>query len=97
MSSPSGLATCHGRYLVLYPSLIVTYLRAVAECVSEHGKSECTALNGQCIVERDGYYWISGFGFIFGIVFLFGYIVPTARKLQGEWNFPSTRVNILLT
>ena len=88
MSSPrSGLAPYHEWYLVLLPSLIVTYSPVVAECVSEHGKSKCAALNGQCVVERDGYYWVSGFGFIFGIAFLFGYIAPTARKLQGEWNF----------
>lgn len=85
MSSPrSGFATYHERYLSLFPPLIVTYLPILAECVSDHGKSECAALNGQCVVERDGYYWISGFGFIFGIAFLFGYIIPTARKLQGE-------------
>ncbi|EGO02780.1 hypothetical protein SERLA73DRAFT_47680 [Serpula lacrymans var. lacrymans S7.3] len=53
-----------------------------SECVSDHGKALCADINGECITERDGYYWISGFGLAFGIVFLIGYVIPTARRLQ---------------
>lgn len=63
-----------------------------AECVSEHGKTQCAAIDGQCIVERDGYYLVSAFGFLFGVVFILGYIIPTARKLQGK-SYTSVFVN----
>ena len=39
-------------------------------------------MGGQCIIERDGYYWISGVCVTFGLIFLVGFIIPTARKLQ---------------
>jgi Acetyl-coenzyme A transporter 1 len=54
------------------------------ECVSEHGKTLCKSMGGQCIIERDGYYWISGVCVTFGLIFLVGFIIPTARKLQGR-------------
>jgi hypothetical protein len=53
-----------------------------AECVSEHGKSQCAAINGECVTERDGYYLVSAVCMIFGVIFLLGYTIPTARKLQ---------------
>jgi hypothetical protein len=53
-----------------------------AECVSEHGKATCASIGGECITERDGYYWVSALGLTFGVAFLLGYIIPTARKLQ---------------
>lgn len=55
----------------------------VGECVSDLGKSACVDAAGQCIIERDGYYWISGICLTFGVLFLVGYIIPTARRLQG--------------
>lgn len=36
------------------------------------------------MTEQDGYYYISAICMIFGVFFLVGYIIPTARKLQGE-------------
>ena len=52
------------------------------ECVSEHGKARCHELNGKCVTERDGYYIVSGICMAFGVAFLLGYIIPTARRLQ---------------
>ncbi|PFH54736.1 hypothetical protein AMATHDRAFT_52526 [Amanita thiersii Skay4041] len=53
------------------------------ECVSDHGKAHCAEVNGKCVTERDGYYIVSGLCMGFGVLFLIGYIVPTARRLQG--------------
>ena len=55
-----------------------------AECVSERGKELCADISGECVTKQDGYYYISAICLIFGVVFLVGYIIPTARKLQGE-------------
>ncbi|KAL0950664.1 hypothetical protein HGRIS_007449 [Hohenbuehelia grisea] len=52
------------------------------ECVSEHGKTACKDLNGECVTERDGYYIVSAMCMIFGAFFLVAFIIPTARKLQ---------------
>ncbi|KAK2461703.1 hypothetical protein APHAL10511_006166 [Amanita phalloides] len=52
------------------------------ECVSEHGKARCREVNGTCVMERDGYYIVSGICMAFGVAFLVGYILPTARRLQ---------------
>ncbi|KAF8634402.1 hypothetical protein AX15_000854 [Amanita polypyramis BW_CC] len=52
------------------------------ECVSDHGKARCHEVGGMCVTERDGYYVVSGICMAFGVVFLLGYIIPTARKLQ---------------
>ncbi|KAJ7242346.1 acetyl-coenzyme A transporter 1 [Mycena haematopus] len=52
------------------------------ECVSQAGKSLCAELEGQCLVIRDGYYIVSTFCMIFGVVFLIFYTVPTAWRLQ---------------
>ncbi|KAH7914467.1 acetyl-coenzyme A transporter 1-domain-containing protein [Hygrophoropsis aurantiaca] len=53
-----------------------------SECVSEHGKSICADIGGACVTERDGYYIVSAICMMFGVVFLVGYIIPMARKLQ---------------
>jgi len=53
-----------------------------AECVSEHGKSQCADISGECVTERDGYYWVSAICLTFGVAFLLGYVIPTARRLQ---------------
>ncbi|KAJ3923140.1 acetyl-coenzyme A transporter 1-domain-containing protein [Lentinula edodes] len=53
-----------------------------SECVSEHGQATCREIGGTCVTETDGYYIISAACFIFGIVFLVAYIIPTAKKLQ---------------
>ncbi|EIW86396.1 hypothetical protein CONPUDRAFT_45049 [Coniophora puteana RWD-64-598 SS2] len=53
-----------------------------SECVSEHGKSLCADIGGECITEGDGYYWISAICMTFGVIFVVSYIIPTARRLQ---------------
>lgn len=52
------------------------------ECVSEHGKKMCKEAAGQCIIETDGYYIMSGLCMAFGVVFLVAFVIPSARKLQ---------------
>ena len=68
------------------PRIIVEPSQVAAECVSEHGKSQCADINGECVTERDGYYWVSGLCLMFGVAFLLGYIIPTVRRLQGEFS-----------
>ncbi|KAI0932743.1 hypothetical protein AcW1_000228 [Taiwanofungus camphoratus] len=53
-----------------------------AECVSEHGKTSCTELGGECITERDGYYIVSAICLGLGVLSVIFYMIPTARKLQ---------------
>ena len=53
------------------------------ECVSEHGKSACAALGGDCVTEQDGYYIVSAICMGFGILSVLFFLIPTARKLQG--------------
>lgn len=67
------MATCQVRGEVL----------ALSECVSEHGKKACEDLQGKCVMERDGYYYVSSICVALGIVTLIFYIIPTARRLQG--------------
>ncbi|KAJ7664334.1 acetyl-coenzyme A transporter 1-domain-containing protein [Mycena polygramma] len=55
---------------------------AVTECVSQQGKKLCAELEGQCLVIRDGYYLVTTFCMIFGVLFLIFYTVPTAWRLQ---------------
>ncbi|KAG8991543.1 hypothetical protein FRB93_002755 [Tulasnella sp. JGI-2019a] len=52
------------------------------ECVSEAGKSLCKAQAGTCIIERDGYYYMSWLCVSIGVVLLVAFIRPTALKLQ---------------
>ncbi|KIM67104.1 hypothetical protein SCLCIDRAFT_1210585 [Scleroderma citrinum Foug A] len=52
------------------------------ECVSDLGKERCSAIGGECITEQDGYYYVSMICVTFGVLFLVGYIMPTARRLQ---------------
>lgn len=54
------------------------------ECVSEHGKAACAEIGGQCVTERDGYYIVSGICLVLGLLSVVLYMIPTARKLQGE-------------
>ena len=73
-------ATCH----VASPggSLDDEILISAHECVSDHGKAACADLGGRCITERDGYYATSTVCILLGVVLLFTFIQPTARKLQ---------------
>ncbi|KAF6766496.1 acetyl-coenzyme A transporter 1-domain-containing protein [Ephemerocybe angulata] len=52
------------------------------ECVSEVGKHHCKSIGGNCVIERDGYYIVTTVCMGFGVLFLIGFIVPAARKLQ---------------
>ena len=54
-----------------------------SECVSDHGKAECKALGGECVIERDGYYIVSTSCIIIGIIVFTTFIRPTALALQG--------------
>ena len=55
-----------------------------AECVSEQGKALCSDIGGTCITERDGYFITTGLCLTLGVITLVTFIIPTARKLQGE-------------
>jgi len=52
------------------------------ECVSDHGKALCAELNGECMTEQDGYYYVSALCLTVGLLSLVFYIIPTARRLQ---------------
>ena len=58
----------------------------VPECVSEPGKKACAEMGGDCVTERDGYYYVSSLCVALGVVSLVFYIIPTARRLQGVWS-----------
>ncbi|GBE78525.1 Uncharacterized membrane protein [Sparassis crispa] len=53
-----------------------------AECVSEHGKTSCAELGGECVTEQDGYYIVSGICLGLGLLSVISYMIPTARRLQ---------------
>lgn len=69
-----SIATCE------VPNIAV--IVPTTECVSDHGKAHCKDINGICVTERDGYYILSTICLAFGVIFLVGFIIPTARKLQ---------------
>jgi hypothetical protein len=54
-----------------------------SECVSDAGKAHCADLGGQCHTERDGYYITSAIAVSTGLLLLFVYVIPTAKRLQG--------------
>jgi hypothetical protein len=55
-----------------------------AECVSEQGKAMCSDIGGTCITERDGYFITTGLCLALGVTGVVIFIIPTARRLQGE-------------
>ena len=55
-----------------------------AECVSEQGKTMCSDIGGSCKTERDGYFITTGLCLTLGVISLVTFIIPTARRLQGE-------------
>ena len=55
-----------------------------AECVSEQGKAMCSDIGGTCVVKRDGYFITTGLCLTLGVISLVTFIVPTAKRLQGE-------------
>ncbi|KAF9196461.1 hypothetical protein BGZ50_000081 [Haplosporangium sp. Z 11] len=55
---------------------------AAFSCASEPGKSLCTELNGECLMQRDGYYYVSSLCVTIGSLLLVIYIAPTIRYLE---------------
>ncbi|KAJ7641763.1 MFS general substrate transporter [Roridomyces roridus] len=53
------------------------------ECVSKAGKKLCADIGGECLVIRDGYYFVSTACLAFGVIFMVLYTIPTAWRLQG--------------
>jgi acetyl-CoA transporter-like protein len=52
----------------------------------------CSDIGGTCVAERDGYFITTGLCLTLGVISLVTFIVPTAKRLQGErfWvDFPS--------
>jgi hypothetical protein len=44
----------------------------------------CSDIGGTCITERDGYFITTGLCLALGVTGLVIFILPTARRLQGE-------------
>jgi hypothetical protein len=44
----------------------------------------CSDIGGACITERDGYFITTGLCLALGVTSLVTFIIPTARRLQGE-------------
>ena len=51
-------------------------------------------MNGQCVTTQDGYYYVSGICLTLGLLALVIYIIPTAKRLEGE--YPVHRLLILM-
>ena len=41
-------------------------------------------MSGQCVTTQDGYYYVSAICVGLGVLSLVLYIIPTARRLEGE-------------
>lgn len=41
-------------------------------------------MNGRCVTTQDGYYYVSAICITLGFLILVVYIIPTAKRLQGE-------------
>lgn len=41
-------------------------------------------MNGKCVTEQDGYYYVSAICIALGVLTLVLYIIPTAKRLEGE-------------
>ncbi|KAF9431181.1 hypothetical protein BGZ94_007632 [Podila epigama] len=54
----------------------------VFSCVSEPGKSLCQDLEGECIIQHDGYFYVSSMCVLIGSMLLVTYIAPTIRYLE---------------
>ncbi|ORY21433.1 acetyl-coenzyme A transporter 1-domain-containing protein [Naematelia encephala] len=56
--------------------------RTLGECVSDHGKSQCSSAGGICVIERDGYYIMSAVCVVLGAAVLVWIILPSVKRLQ---------------
>ncbi|ORZ16764.1 acetyl-coenzyme A transporter 1-domain-containing protein [Lobosporangium transversale] len=61
-------------------------------CASEPGKGLCQQLGGNCLIEQDGYYFVSTVCVMTGAILLVLYIAPTIRYLESLnpklWKLP---------
>ncbi|KAG0006453.1 hypothetical protein BGZ65_007859 [Modicella reniformis] len=61
-------------------------------CTQEPGKSQCQELEGQCLIQQDGYYYTSTACVMMGATFLVLYNAPTIRYLESLnpklWKLP---------
>lgn len=46
-------------------------------------------MNGQCVTTQDGYYYVSAICMGLGVLTLVLYIMPVARRLEGELHLPT--------
>ncbi|KAF9430110.1 hypothetical protein BGZ94_008314 [Podila epigama] len=51
-------------------------------CAGEPGKSLCADLQGECVLQQDGYYFVSSICVLAGGLLLVFYIAPTIRYLE---------------
>ncbi|KAG0040436.1 hypothetical protein BGZ83_002532 [Gryganskiella cystojenkinii] len=51
-------------------------------CASESGKTMCEDLRGECLLQQDGYYYVSSVCVLVGGLLLVLYIAPTIRYLE---------------
>lgn len=88
LHAKSGRLACRSKvFLYRYHVELLNRCSTVStaqECISDHGKSACAELGGECVTERDGYYIVSAICLGFGVLSVLFFLIPTARKLQGE-------------
>ena len=46
-------------------------------------------MGGQCATIQDGYYYVSAICIVLGVLTLVVYIIPTAKRLEGELRSPA--------
>lgn len=51
-------------------------------CAGEPGKALCEDLRGECVLQQDGYYFVSSICVLVGGLLLVFYIAPTIRYLE---------------
>jgi hypothetical protein len=56
-------------------------------CVNDPGRHLCNELGGHCIIQRDGYYIMNVVCVALGAFSLIYYILPTVKRLQGEYRY----------
>ena len=54
-------------------------------------------MNGQCVTVQDGYYYVSAICIALGVLTFVVYIIPTAKRLEGEPRSPASYFDELLT
>ena len=54
-------------------------------------------MSGQCVTEHDGYYYVSAICLVLGVLTCVLYIIPTAKRLEGEPGSPTSGFDEILT